>query len=138
METTPQGCANVPGHTDSPVLASVLVSCLFCNNILCPQDRLAFNFKDLKYVLKKGTWYGSCSRCLRLCALFERKYYTCSCDCSLLSGLLGVPLTSVFIRCLYCLGRLSFIDKLRCVENGEQFHLIRGHWRGCCNLCRPK
>lgn len=118
-------------------LDCLCISCLFCNTTLCFQDKCAFAIKNLRVVFRDNTAFACCSGCLKSVAYYELcKYYRCSADGVNLDVLSGKCLTELVVRCLSCMKQLEYIEKLDHIARGEDFHLVRHHWRATCRLCR--
>lgn len=113
------------------------LSCIFCHSVLSFQDICSISFKTLRVIVRGDQYFGSCSKCLRATARYERRFYTCSCKASKIAALCRQPLTCIIIRCEDCMKLLSFTEKLFLVEKDLFCHLIRGHWRSQCRLCLP-
>lgn len=112
------------------------LDCLFCKHKLTILDLAGFHQKQLSVVWRNDKAFGSCSKCLRLTANYEREnYYRCSVKGSLISGLLKTPLKDITVRCLYCFQLLDLIEKTQHHLGDRDFHLVRNHWRGCCRNC---
>lgn len=118
-------------------LETANIPCLFCHCILPFQDLCAFSTKCLNLVLRQYTFHAACTNCLRLSAQFEQNnYYQCTTSSCFLESLCGSHISNINIRCVFCMKRLDTIEKLDCLERGEDFHLVRGIWRSSCRLCK--
>ena len=111
--------------------------CVFCNYWIDSVQLASFHCKQLALIWKKNVCYAACTRCLKLCAAHEReRFYQCNVRSDLLADFLHKPLNDVVIRCLYCLCKLDFIEKLEHCFNQDYFHLVRCYWRGKCRNCK--
>ena len=112
------------------------LQCLFCKSYLSVLDLAGFYHKDLCLVWRQRICYACCCPCLRLLAKYERENY-CICECSgtTLECLVNKSLQDIIIRCVYCLQKLDYAEKVFCDRNCIRFSLVRGHWRGYCRKC---
>lgn len=110
--------------------------CLFCKRILTAVQINDFVFKQLSLVWKEKNCFACCSYCLKVTARYElENYFCCYVTGFYIEDLLGTPLWLLVVRCLKCLAKLTYIEKLRCVFAKENFYLVRGHWRSYCRDC---
>lgn len=110
--------------------------CVFCKHWISGVELAAFHTKYLSLIWKQNVCYACCTNCLQLSARYEReRYYQCSVKSAFIVDLLHKPLCDIVIRCLHCLRRLDYIEKIEHLYNEEPFHLIRCYWRGYCRNC---
>lgn len=115
------------------------IRCVFCNHWCSTIDLAAFHHKCLCLLWKNSVCYACCSACLRLSAKHEQeKYYQCFVSSDLFEDVVCQPLQAVVIRCLICLAKLDYIEKLEHKNNKRVFHLVRGYWRALCRNCSDK
>nr|AYA94146.1 MAG: E6 protein [Human papillomavirus] len=115
------------------------IRCVFCNHFCSAVDLAAFHQKSLSLIWKGCVCFACCSCCLTLSAKFElEKYYQCSLSSDYFEDVVQESLSSVVIRCLKCLTKLDYIEKLEHKRNCRPFHLIRGRWRANCRNCAEK
>nr|AEX31164.1 E6 protein [Human papillomavirus] len=115
------------------------IPCIFCRHLCSLMDLAAFYHKCLCLVWKNKVCYACCSACLTLSAKYElENFYQCSISSDCFEDIVRKPLKDVVIRCLKCLARLDFMEKLAHLRNCRPVHLIRGHWRADCRNCVEK
>ena len=113
--------------------------CLFCKTSLTTLQLNSFVHKQLSLVWKSGVCHACCNSCLKITARYEcQNYFQCYVSGSLIEDFLGIPLWDLIVRCLECLSKLSYVEKLDCICAGEKFYLVRGHWRSFCRECLLK
>lgn len=136
METLPRNIAEYCRENGISFF-DLQLRCVFCNHWINSVQLAAFHAKELSLIWKHNVCFAACTMCLKLCAKHERdRYYQCNVRSTVISDLLHKPLTEIVIRCLYCLCKLDFIEKLEHCYNEEPFHLVRCHWRGKCRNCK--
>ncbi|QYI89575.1 E6 early protein [Bos taurus papillomavirus 40] len=116
---------------------SVVVFCKFCSNPLNYFDLCNFDAKNFRLIWRDLKVYGVCCTCARTSAAFEaNSFYSCS---YLAKELLrDSVLSETIIRCLCCLGLLSYSEKLGLVANHSLVHRVRNGWRAVCKFCEGK
>lgn len=111
--------------------------CLFCKFYLTLQDLAGFFHKELCLVWRDEICYACCSPCLRLCAKYELENYSrCIVEGHCIENLLNVPLSNILVRCIFCLKKLDYAEKIDCCIKNLSFYLVRHHWRNCCRFCK--
>lgn len=118
-------------------LENLTVKCLFCNCVLSYEDILSFAVKSLRVVVRGDTFYAACVTCLQLSAVYEQRVYCqCMASASYLKYLCKGNYCELNVRCLRCIKRLDLTEVLECLENEEDFYLVRCIWRAQCRLCK--
>lgn len=114
------------------------LKCLFCKFYLSLIDLADFYEKDLRLVWRDKCCFACCPKCLRLSAAYEyNHYFVCSVTGTTLEFMQKKSLKEITIRCLSCLRKLSYTEKIQHSQQ-ERFCLVRGHWRGWCRFCSKK
>lgn len=115
------------------------INCIFCKHLCTIIDLAAFHHKSLCLIWKDKVCFACCTACLKLSARYElENYYQCSVSSDYIEDIVCKPLQDIVVRCLKCLSKLDFIEKLDHKRNNRKLHLVRGYWRADCRNCIEK
>ncbi|ADQ39299.1 E6 [Macaca fascicularis papillomavirus 2] len=113
------------------------VPCNFCHSTLSGADVLAFDYKCLNLLWKEGVAYAACSPCCAATAAYEvQVHYEFSVYGREIERITNTPLWNIIVRCWNCLKLLDLLEKNDICARRQQFHRVRGGWKGNCRHCR--
>lgn len=115
------------------------LKCVFCNFYLTLQELADFYEKGLSLIWRRNICFACCRKCIQLSAKFEKEnYFVCCVTPTTLECMLTKCLKDINIRCMLCLRKLDYAEKIDHLVKDEVFCLIRGYWRGYCRFCMRK
>ncbi|AST11849.1 E6 [Felis catus papillomavirus type 5] len=118
---------------------NILVLCCFCRQPLSTRDKAVFDFKKLGCFVREGKILGACEGCcLRLSTADCLFNSTCTLELDGALAVTGKTIQSLTVRCVRCMGKLTYTEKVECALRLEPLHLVRHCWRGHCRLCTLK
>nr|WPK29452.1 MAG: E6 protein [Varecia rubra papillomavirus 1] len=117
-------------------VTNILLHCTFCGKRCTVEDLFDFQLKELQLVWKEYGPLGACRPCIREVALKEvREYGEVFLEADGVERLTGKDLRELLMRCMCCLKKLSYLEKLHFSTRDGVFILVRGMWKGRCMLC---
>lgn len=119
-----------------PVL-DILIPCRFCTRFLSYIELLGFDYKGLQLIWTEEDFvFACCSSCAHATAQYEfTRFYEHSVNGREIEIVEQKGIGEVVVRCQYCLKRLDLIEKLDVCCKHQQFHRVRGNWKGVCRHC---
>ncbi|AST11574.1 E6 protein [Sus scrofa papillomavirus 2] len=114
----------------------LLIPCTFCGKFMDYHDLTKFE-SQMQLLWKGKCVYGCCNRCARLSSRREVQLF--GQGTKALSEVLkqGIKLTDLVIRCVACLNKLTYVEKLSVLYGENQVTVVRGRYRGICKNCKP-
>lgn len=117
-------------------LCDLTLPCIFCRTCVSSLQLATFRERCLSLVWRGDICYAACVRCINLVAEIERvKYFQCTLRGEYIEYFTQQPLQELIVRCLYCMGLLTNEEKIDVIACGQNFCLVRGHWKGICHNC---
>ncbi|AFA26588.1 E6 [Tursiops truncatus papillomavirus 7] len=115
----------------------LLITCVFCRNVLQDIDKWSFRNRELYVVWKKNFPFAVCPKCLEVQAIIDllRKFER-SGSAKTVEDDTGKPLGDLRLRCYGCYKPLTPTEKLFHVEDKTPFCKIANQWRGICTNCK--
>lgn len=117
-------------------LCDVTLPCIFCRRVVDAVQLSVFQQRKLSLVWRGDHCFAACLQCLRQVADIERtKYFQCLVRGEYIEHCTQTPLQNLVVRCLFCMSLLSSDEKVDVIASGENFYLVRSHWKGICRSC---
>lgn len=115
----------------------ILLPCRFCERFLPYIDLLQFDFKVLQLIwTEEDLVFACCCTCAHASAQFEfARYYERSVTGREIEQVEQKRIGLIPVRCQFCLKLLDFLEKIDICYKRQQFHKVRGNWKGRCRLC---